>query len=161
MPSLRHTLAALMVVAGCNATASQQLQDSAAIREALIGNGTQSRGIAARPRLISLQIQFQRDSAVLGADAGRQLDELWLALGDPQLRTRSIEISGHTDASGDAEYNRQLSERRAEAVRKYVAAKGPPVDVSLLSVVGHGESQLLTGLLPEDPAHRRVEIRVL
>lgn len=160
MPSLRHVLITLLIATTCNAAAGQQLQDSAAIRAALIGDGTQSRGIAARPRLVSLQITFERDSAVLGPDAGRQLDELWTALGDPQLRTRSMEISGHTDASGDAEYNRQLSERRARAVLEYLAAKGPPVDASLLSVVGHGESRLLEGLVPEDPAHRRVEIRV-
>lgn len=139
-----------------------EVKDKAAILNALGGQGgVASRSIVPRPRRISLQIQFEHDSAILKPDAGRQLDELWLALGDPSLQGKRIEISGHTDSIGNAEYNRLLSERRAEAVRAYLASKGAPVDASQLVVVGHGESQPLPELPPEAPQQRRVEIRVL
>jgi outer membrane protein OmpA-like peptidoglycan-associated protein len=41
-----------------------------------------------------------------------------------QVPKLKIEISGHTDSKGSAEYNKKLSERRAKAVVDYLIAKG-------------------------------------
>ena len=49
-----------------------------------------------------------------------------------------IEIQGHTDNTGKAETNQYLSEKRAEAVRDYLIAKG--VDFQRLTAVGYGSS---------------------
>jgi outer membrane protein OmpA-like peptidoglycan-associated protein len=55
--------------------------------------------------------------------------------------TRTIvEIDGHTDADGDAEANRELSRRRALAVRDYLIRRAPVSFVeSRFRVTGHGE----------------------
>lgn len=137
------------------------VKSSSSIRDELLCGGPCTRGIKAQARPVALQIQFELNSSVIRNEAYAQLDELWVALGDELLRKKKIEISGHTDITGREPHNQQLSERRAAAVRTYLAEKGAPLDVSLLSTVGHGASQLLTNLSPTDPLHRRVEIRVL
>ena len=73
----------------------------------------------------------------------------------------AITVSGHTDARGTEEYNRELSERRAQAVADYLAATG--LSAGLFTVQGLGKSQLLD---PgnTDEAHsnnRRVELGIV
>ncbi|MCV0394392.1 MAG: OmpA family protein [Rhizobiaceae bacterium] len=48
-----------------------------------------------------------------------------------------VEIAGHTDSDGSADFNMRLSERRAETVRDYLVGQGVPRD--RMSTVGHGE----------------------
>ena len=48
-------------------------------------------------------------------------------------------ITGHTDRIGDDKYNQRLSERRAAAVKKYIASQG--VEESRLHAVGKGEKE--------------------
>jgi OOP family OmpA-OmpF porin len=50
-----------------------------------------------------------------------------------------IQISGHTDSTGDAAANQTLSQQRAEAVRAVLIAQG--VDPSMLTAKGYGSSQ--------------------
>ena len=73
-----------------------------------------------------------------------------------------IDIYGHTDSTGTHEYNQTLSERRANAVRDYLAARG--VQTVRMATRGFGETQLLVS--PETSeadrqANRRVEIRIV
>ena len=49
----------------------------------------------------------------------------------------AVVIQGHTDASGSEEHNDALSERRANSVRGYLAARG--VDPDRMSAIGMGE----------------------
>lgn len=49
-----------------------------------------------------------------------------------------LTVSGHTDRLGTVEYNRELSEKRAEAVRAYLLEKG--VDVERIEVFGYGQT---------------------
>jgi len=51
----------------------------------------------------------------------------------------SIQITGHTDSRGSAEYNQRLSEQRAQAVKYYLADRG--VDARRIMTDGRGESQ--------------------
>lgn len=55
---------------------------------------------------------------------------------NPGLRVR---IEGHTDSRASAAHNQKLSERRAEAVKKYLVDHN--VDASRLETIGYGESQ--------------------
>ncbi len=50
-----------------------------------------------------------------------------------------IELSSHTDARGADEYNRQLSQRRAESARRWLTRKG--IDRTRIEAKGYGESQ--------------------
>ncbi|MEM9741382.1 MAG: OmpA family protein [Pseudomonadota bacterium] len=72
-----------------------------------------------------------------------------------------VEIAAHTDAEGDSAINQRLSQRRAEAVRRYLAGSG--VSPGLLRARGYGESQPIADNLTEGgrQKNRRVEFRVL
>ena len=92
-----------------------------------------------------------------------KLDEIAAALktdGGPS----QIVIVGHTDRLGSEEYNQKLSERRADAVRTYIASKG--IETSRLQIVGKGESEPVVQCTETNKAalieclkpNRRVEI---
>jgi hypothetical protein len=106
---------------------------------------------------IDLDIRFEINSATLSPDATRQLDELGKALTSPQLATAKIEINGHTDASGDAVYNKKLSQKRADAVKGYLV-KVYRINEGRLSAIGWGEEQLKNAKSPKAADNRRVEI---
>jgi outer membrane protein OmpA-like peptidoglycan-associated protein len=50
-----------------------------------------------------------------------------------------IEIAGHTDEIGPPEYNSDLSQQRANAVKKYLTSKG--VSTDRVKAVGYGETK--------------------
>ena len=72
-----------------------------------------------------------------------------------------VEVAGHTDADGDAESNRGLSERRASTVRDYLINFG--VSPASLSATGFGEElPIADNATAEGKArNRRVELRIL
>ncbi|MDQ3368307.1 MAG: OmpA family protein [Myxococcota bacterium] len=103
-------------------------------------------------------IAFVATSDRLTPGSSRVLDEAVKVLAaNPALR---LEISGHTDNVGDAVKNRELSRRRAEAVKAYLVAKGIAAD--RLEAVGFGPDQPLE--MNSTPAlrakNRRVEFRL-
>ena len=73
--------------------------------------------------------------------------------------TRTL-IVGHTDAAGSAEYNRDLSERRALSAAIFIASEG--VDRSRVSTAGRGETEpIASNASDEGRRHnRRVEIAI-
>jgi len=106
---------------------------------------------------VILNITFAYNSSELSTDSVAQLDELGKALNSNTLENFSFEIAGHTDASGDAGYNRRLSLQRAEAVRQYLGTQ-LGVSPERLETTGWGEERPIR---PEDPYHpdnRCVEI---
>lgn len=73
-----------------------------------------------------------------------------------------IDVYGHTDSTGTEAYNQALSERRAQSVADYLAARG--VQPVRIATRGYGETRLLVN--PERTeadrqANRRVEIRIV
>jgi len=109
---------------------------------------------------IDLSIPFALGSADLKPHGRAQLQALGEALASPELKDRDIEIAGHTDASGAAEFNRRLSERRAEAVKIYLIDAFGFADTRFRTV-GYGEDELKNPLLPRAAENRRVEISVV
>jgi len=82
-------------------------------------------------------VQYETNSSTLTADSKYQLNDLVEILNKyPKLR---IEISGHTDNTGDAEGNRTLSQQRAETVKAYLISQG--VLNARLTAVGYGSSK--------------------
>jgi peptidoglycan-associated lipoprotein len=85
-------------------------------------------------------VHFDFDRNVLKSDSLEVLDELAAAmLANSSLR---VEIEGHADNIGTTEYNLALGERRAMAVRNYLAGQG--IAATRIRVVSYGE---------ERPAH--------
>jgi outer membrane protein OmpA-like peptidoglycan-associated protein/tetratricopeptide (TPR) repeat protein len=72
-----------------------------------------------------------------------------------------VEISGHTDNSGQPSYNKQLSEKRALAVFHYLTQKG--IASSRLSHIGHGPDKPLADNTTEEgrQQNRRIEFRII
>jgi outer membrane protein OmpA-like peptidoglycan-associated protein len=72
-----------------------------------------------------------------------------------------INVVGHTDSTGDANHNLDLSRRRAAAVAQYLAAQ--QLDPNRFSVEGHGASDPVASTAsPSGRAqNRRVEITIL
>jgi len=108
-------------------------------------------------RSIDLDIPFPFDSAVLQATAIQQLQELGKALHSAKLRRLQIQIIGHTDAAGRADYNRKLSQQRAAAVANYLQHHFA-LDRTRLTAFGRGEEALKDPLHPSSAANRRVQI---
>jgi outer membrane protein OmpA-like peptidoglycan-associated protein len=108
---------------------------------------------------IDLPIPFEFDSSELEPTAVAQLKQLATALNSSTLTGARFLIAGHTDGRGGATYNRSLSLRRAESVKRFLVGSG--VNADRLQTAGRGMDQLLTPDRPLDPSNRRVEIRNL
>lgn len=82
-------------------------------------------------------VNFKTASAELTEESYAILDKVFESLDAfPQVR---IEIAGHTDFVGDAEYNKQLSHDRANSVRNYLISRG--TSPSRLVAAGYGEER--------------------
>jgi len=99
---------------------------------------------------------FATDSATLRPDL--QADLRAVAANLRQYPDRRVEVIGHTDSTGDAGYNRELSSRRAVSVANVLIGAGVPS--SSVVTIGRGEdAPIASNLTPEGRAqNRRVEI---
>jgi OmpA-OmpF porin, OOP family len=97
------------------------------------------------------QVFFDVDSAELTAKGKASLDEVvqWVT----ENEERTILLRGHADPSGEADYNLDLSERRAKAVATYLKSKGVKDNQLILAAAG----EQLANKSP-DSANRRVII---
>jgi OOP family OmpA-OmpF porin len=101
---------------------------------------------------VGFRINFAFDSAVIPPAHFSQLDRVADLL--RQEPTLSLAVEGHTDAVGSAEYNIDLSRRRAVAVVGYLVDHG--VKASRLMAVGKGKTEPLVAD-PMDGRNRRVQ----
>ncbi|MBE7213103.1 MAG: OmpA family protein [Gluconacetobacter diazotrophicus] len=101
-----------------------------------------------------IQIQFPNGSAAITGDADKQLDVAARLFrdADPVL----MFVSGYSDTSGDEYANLLLSARRAEAVKKALAARGIPADRLLLRAYGTSDPAKVDQ--PADAENRRVVV---
>lgn len=106
----------------------------------------------------NLQINFEFNSADLTDQARGQLDALGQAMNMQQLSSLQFVIGGHTDAKGSSDYNRRLSQQRAESVTRYLQDRHN-VSSSRLTPKGHGEESLADPSDPNGWMNRRVEVR--
>jgi outer membrane protein OmpA-like peptidoglycan-associated protein len=110
------------------------------------------------PAKIRLLVFFDFNKADLTAESNPELRRA-LKMMD-QYPRMEVEIAGHTDNVGSDQYNKELSQQRANAVRSYLTVNG--IDASRLSAVGYGEAQPIESNENEDgrAANRRVEFIV-
>jgi outer membrane protein OmpA-like peptidoglycan-associated protein len=106
---------------------------------------------------IDMIIYFAFDSAELLPEAQPVLDKLGTALAQDDFRGRSFVIAGHADAKGTPDYNRALSERRAESVKRYLKDKFN-LSANDLMTVGYGFEQLKNTDNPLSEENRRVQV---
>ena len=106
----------------------------------------------------SVKFPVNRDE--LSPEAEARLAELVQRL-TSENRNVYLEIQGHTDASGDARFNEQLGEARAEAVRRYLSRHS--IALNRMATISYGEeSPVAPNDTPEGRAqNRRVAIVVL
>ena len=109
-------------------------------------------------------IYYDYNSDVLTTGAKRELDVLLDVMkNNPNIK---IQLSAHTDSRGQAEYNIELSERRALNAKSYLVSKGIPSNQ--IVAVGYGENQLRNhcadGVQCSEAEHiynRRTEVKIL
>lgn len=106
---------------------------------------------------VNLSVQFATGSDRLTPADRALLDRLAAALQSPTLAQDRFAVAGHTDATGDARINLELSCARALAVRAYLADRG--VAAQRLSAYGFGSTRLLAAETPAAASNRRVEVR--
>ncbi|HYD27268.1 OmpA family protein [Brevundimonas sp.] len=105
-------------------------------------------------------MKFPVDEDALSPEAEARLSELVQRL-KAENRNVYLEIQGHTDATGDAEYNERLGAARAEAVRRFLSRDG--IALNRMATISYGEeSPVAPNETPEGRAqNRRVAIVVL
>lgn len=105
-----------------------------------------------------VNILFDYDDARLKNDAKTTLDKVSQFM--KKNPAADIELRGFADSTGTEEYNRKLSERRSEAARKYLIAKG--IKKGRLITIGYGESEPVNDNSTEEgkQQNRRVEFKV-
>ncbi|RJO66296.1 MAG: DUF4398 domain-containing protein [Myxococcales bacterium] len=105
---------------------------------------------------LSGSVLFQSAQSNLLSSAQVKLDQVVKAL--LAVRERNLIVEGHTDSQGSDSYNQDLSQRRADSVRNYLAQGGYPAD--RIQAHGMGESSpIADNASAEGRANnRRVEI---
>ncbi len=114
---------------------------------------------AAMPAIAHLREFFDTNSAKLKPSAYADLDayaEFLAAYPD-----QKITITGHTDSRGEASYNQQLSEKRANAVKAYLVDKG--ISADRMETHGAGETQPIADNKTREgrAQNRRVEVELI
>ena len=115
--------------------AEQARQDSIANANAMAAQAAQLQ----REMMTALGnvVYFEYDDATLSDAARAVLDaKIPILLANPSLTLR---VAGHTDERGSSEYNLALAQRRAAAVKSYLAARG--VATNRVEAVSFGEEQ--------------------
>ncbi|MGY3264792.1 MULTISPECIES: OmpA family protein [unclassified Lysobacter] len=142
------------------AVGNYQDRQERALRDSLQGTGV---GVTRQGDNIVLTmpdaITFGTNSSALQSQFRPVLDNLASTL--TQYNQTVINVAGHTDQRGDASYNLNLSQQRAESVAGYLTTRGVTRD--RMVVVGRGETQLLCTENTEScwSRNRRVEITLV
>lgn len=141
--------------------AAQAESEKAQLRSQLLNqlNSILQTRDSARGLIVNMSdVLFDTGSATLQPAAREKLAKIsGILLAHPGL---TLQIEGHTDSVGSDEFNQQLSERRADSVRDFLAAQGVPA--SSITARGFGKTQpVASNDTPEGrQRNRRVELVV-
>jgi len=108
----------------------------------------------------TVSVTFAFDKSDLTTSDKAQLDTLGTQLGS--TKSYILEVTGGTDSVGNADYNYQLSQRRAEAVVQYLASKfNVPAHKFYLIGIGKDQEVATNKTAAGRAQNRRVEVQVL
>jgi outer membrane protein OmpA-like peptidoglycan-associated protein len=106
---------------------------------------------------IDLDIQFDYNSDKITTTSMPSVQALGKALSDANLKGSTFVVAGHTDAIGGEAYNQDLSERRADTIKRYLTEKYG-INGTDLVTVGYGKTKPKDPNAPMDPVNRRVQV---
>ena len=114
------------------------------------------------------QCSFKTDSDQLMPGCDAKIKKLADALVDAKktlqmagVKSYKFEVSGHTDSSGKADHNKELSGKRAQAIAKELAARGVPANKIVAISLGSDRPIVKPDNTPAKKAkNRRYEIQV-
>jgi len=106
---------------------------------------------------IDLEITFDYNSADISAKSLPSVQALGRALTSADLKGSTFIVAGHTDAAGGDAYNQDLSERRADSIKRYLMDKFSIAGADLVTV-GYGKSKLKDPSQPMAEVNRRVQV---
>jgi len=106
-------------------------------------------------------VNFRTGSAVLLPDAKAKLDEI--ATKALNAKAYVVEVTGHADATGNANFNRQLSQRRADAVIRYLVEQHKIPLRRIITPYGFGATEPIADNKTREGRlqNRRVEVKIL
>jgi outer membrane protein OmpA-like peptidoglycan-associated protein len=134
--------------------------------QAIRGRATRSLSVTEREEIatiakdkpnIDLEITFDYNSADISAKSLPSVQSLGKALTNADLKGSTFIVAGHTDAAGGEAYNQDLSERRADSIKRYLTDKFGIAGTDLVTV-GYGKSKLKDPSNPMAEANRRVQV---
>lgn len=108
-----------------------------------------------RKNAADMTLEFGNASADVNPSGEREIKAWANVLNSSQFAGKVVRIEGHTNAVGAADYNLELSQRRAEAVKQLLISSG--VDASRIEAVGLGFNKPRSND-PRADENRRVEI---
>ncbi|MCY4046008.1 MAG: peptidoglycan-associated lipoprotein Pal [Cellvibrionales bacterium] len=157
-----------MVACSSNQTKKGNAESDVSIPEAVSGAETSGLGEASGIETgssysdmsfdsLTKTIYFGFDRSVITSDSKMALDKVVAFM---KAGNKSLRLEGHTDERGSREYNMALGERRGNAVKDYLVAKGVPS--SRLEVISYGEEKPAVRASNESAyaKNRRVEIKL-
>lgn len=106
---------------------------------------------------IDLEINFDYNSAAINARSRPLVETLGRALTSPDLKGSTFIVAGYTDAAGGDAYNQGLSDRRADAIKRYLS-ENYGIPGNDLITVGYGKTRLKDPSHPLAGVNRRVQV---
>ena len=160
---MRFLLAAVLAAAGCSQLMPAPKQEPFPLIEVKATRPPPGPDkVVLTPSNIAIidKVQFEFGKADIKPESHGLLDEVAKVLKDnPQIEVISVE--GHTDSTGKPDFNRKLSQQRAESVAKYLTSKG--VKAARMEPKGFGPDRPIAD--NETPAgqeaNRRVEFNII
>ena len=118
------------------------------------------KGLDQYKQVADVSVTFGFDKAMLTKDDKDQLDTFAASLGN--AKSYILEVTGGTDSTGPAQYNYDLSQRRADAVVQYLAAKyGIAAHRFYLIGIGKDKEVASNDTAEGRKQNRRVEVQLL
>jgi outer membrane protein OmpA-like peptidoglycan-associated protein len=106
---------------------------------------------------VDLEVNFEYNSDSIGPMARSQVTALGQALSSAGLKGGTFIVAGYTDGKGSETYNQGLSERRAEAVKRFLLEQYG-IDAGNLVTAGYGKTHLKNPTEPFSGENRRVQV---